>query len=40
MKIESLWLTFGFAAALAVSGCEGGDRAAVAEMGGSERRRR
>ena len=35
MKIESLWLTFGFAAALAVSGCEGGDRAAVAEMGGA-----
>ena len=35
MKIQSLCLTFGFAAALAVSACEGGDPAAVAEMGGA-----
>ena len=35
MKIQSLCLTFGFAAALAVSACEDGDRAAVAEMGGA-----
>ena len=31
---QSLCLTFGLAAALAVSGCEGGDRAADATMGG------
>ena len=35
MKIRSLCLTFGFAAALTVSACEGGDPAAVAEMGGA-----
>ena len=39
MKIRSLYLTFGFAAALTVSACEGGDPAAVAQavaqMGGA-----
>ena len=35
MRIQSLCLTFGCAAALAVSACEGGDRAAVAAMGGA-----